>query len=126
MGRRRVGVLALAIASLGLCGCPVVLVGAGAAAGYAISKDSVRNTFDLAPQAVYQRSLTVANDMGLVTLQDEKHRMIKVKIQDATVTITVKPLTQHSVELKVQARNSFLMPEVDTAQAVYNKIIEKL
>ena len=126
MGRGRAGMVALAITSLGLCGCPVVLVGAGAAAGYAISKDSVRNTFDLAPQTVYQRSLTVANDMGLVTLQDEKHRMIKVKIQDATVTITVKPLTRRSVELKVQARNSFLMPQIDTAQAVYNKIIEGL
>ncbi len=126
MGRGRLGMLALAIASLGLCGCPVVLVGAGAAAGYAISKDSVRNTFDLAPQTVYQRSLVVANDMGLVTLQDEKHRTIKVKIQDANVTITVKPLTRHSVELKIQARNSFLMPDIDTAQAVYNKIIEGL
>ena len=45
---------------------------------------------------------------------------------EATVTITVKPLTRHSVELKVQARNSFLLPEIDTAQAVYNKIIEGL
>ncbi len=116
----------LAVASVGLCGCPLVLVGAGVAGGYAISKDAVRNQFDLSKDAVYRQSLAVAKQMGQVTLEDMTHGVIELKVGDAHVTITVKPLTKKTVELKVKARNQFLMPQVDVAQQVYNKIIERL
>ena len=107
-------------------GCALLLVGAGAAGGYAISKDSVRNQFDLPKETVFRHSAAVAKEMGLVTLEDSARGQLHVKIQDANVVITVKPLTRRTVELKVKARNSLLMPEIETAQAVYNKIVERL
>ncbi len=114
----------LAVASLGLSGCPVLLLGAGVAGGYAISEDSVRNQFEMTKPDLYARSRAVAQELGLITAEDSRGGIIRAKIQDANVTISVKPLTRKSVELKVKARNSFMMPEVDVAQAVYNKIVD--
>ncbi len=115
-----------AVAALGLSGCPALLLGAGVAGGYAISQDSVRNQFELPKEQVYQRALTVSKQMGFVTLEDAPHGRIALKIQGTKVNIEVNPLTRHAVELKVSGRNEFLMPDVQTAQAVYNKIIEGL
>lgn len=126
MEGRKLQVTVLAVASLGLSGCPLLWLGAGAAGGYALSKDSVRNQFDLPKETVYQHSLAVAKDTGLVTLEDPTHGKIQVKVESANVTITVRQITQHAVELKVQARNQFLMPKIDVAQAIYNKIVARL
>ena len=126
MNHKELIAMALVAASLGLSGCPVVLVGAGAAGGYALSKDSVKNHFDLSKDKVYRRSLDVAKEMGQVTLEDSKKGLVKGKVKEADITITVKPLTKKTVELEVHARNKFKMPAVDVAQEVYNKIIEKL
>ena len=120
----RVGLLAMCV--LAVSGCAALLVGAGMAGGYAISKDAVRNQFDLSKEAIYQESLGVAKQMGFVTVEDPQHGTIKLKIGEANVTITVRPLTRRSTELKVRARNAFMMPEIDIAQQVYNKIIEHL
>ena len=119
-------VVALIASSLGLSGCPVVLVGAGAAGGYALSKDSAKSNFDLPKDRIYKRSLDVVKEMGQVTMEDEKHGLIKASITDVNVTITVKQLTKKTVELKVKARDKFLVPKVALAQEVYTKIIEKL
>lgn len=113
-------------ASLAIPGCAVLLVGAGVAGGYAISKDSVRNVFDLPREVVYDRSLTVAKEMGVVTVEDRAHGYLKAEIQDVNVTITVKPLTKRTVQLIVKGRSHLFMPKVDVAQEVYTKIIERL
>lgn len=115
---------ALAVASLGLSGCAVLLVGAGAAGGYAISKDSVRNIFDLPKDHVYAQSLSVVHEMGAVTLEDHARGLIEAQVQEVHVTITVRPISHRTVELKVKARN--LMPKIDTAQAIYTRILERL
>ena len=117
----------VAVASLAMsAGCAPLLVGAGALGGYAISKDSVRNQFELPRERIYARSLEVAKQMGFVVSEDAAHGAIEVRIQDTNVHITVTPVTKQSVELKVKARNKLLMPEIDIAQSVYNKIIEGL
>ena len=113
-------------ASIGASGCALALVGAGVAGGYAISRDSVRNQFDLSPDFVFKQSLAVVDEVGLIKTEDEKHGVIKAKVEDADVTITIRPLTKKTVELKVKARNELLMPKIGVAQDVYNRIIEKL
>ena len=107
-------------------GCAFLLLGAGAAGGYAISKDSVKNVFDLPQDQVYEQSLVTAKEMGLVKFEDRVNGRIKAEIQEADVTITVKPLTRRTVELNVRARDKFVVPKVDIAQEVYTKIIERL
>lgn len=116
----------LAAASLVVSGCAALLVGAGVAGGYAISKDSVKNVFDLPKDLVFDQSLSVVKEMGLVKVEDRAHGLIKADVQDAQITITVKPLTRKTVELKVRGRNQFWMPKVDAAQDVYSKIIAHL
>ena len=123
---RRLSWVLFVVASLGISGCALLLVGAGAAGGYAIGKDSVKNVLDLSNDHVYEQSLAVAKEMGAVTLEDRVHGRIKADVQNVNVTITIKPLTKRTVELKVQARSDLWMPKVDTAQEVYTKIIEHL
>ena len=122
----RWSVALLALVSLSLCGCPLILVGAGAVGGYAVGKDAVRNQFEVSTDRLFRQSLAAAKELGFVTEEDAVHGLIKLKIQDVTVTITVKPLTQRAVELKVKARNNLLMPEVEVAQQVYNTILKRL
>ena len=125
MDAKRMIVGTAVAAWLGLSGCAAVLIGAGAAGGYALSKDSVKNHFDISRDRVYARSLRVAKEMGLVTLEDAKKGLIKAEVKGADVTITVEPVTKKTVELKVKAKDRFLVPKVDIAQEVYTKIIEK-
>ena len=121
---RVVGVLS--VISLGLSGCPLVLVGAGMAGGYAISADSVRNTYDLPRDTIYLAGLGTIKEMGQAIIEDSSHGVIQAKIGDINVTIAVTSLTRRSVELKVKARNPLLMPSLDIAQEVYNKINDRL
>jgi hypothetical protein len=123
MTRRLAAVMCMV--ALGGQGCAALLLGAGAAGGYAISRDSVKNHFDLSRDFVYRESLKVAGQKGLVKLDDARHGVIQATISDAHVTITVKPLTKETVELKVKARR-MLLPKIDVAQDVYNAILERL
>ena len=123
---RKIFGMILLVASLGFSGCAAVLLGAGAAGGYALSKDSVKNNFDMSKDRVYKQSLGVAKEMGQVTSEDSKNGRIEAKVKEIDVVITVKPLTKKTVELKVSGRNKFKMPAVDVAQEVYTKIVERL
>ncbi len=107
-------------------GCAPLLIGAGAVGGYAISKDSIANNFDLSYNHVYQVSHDVLSKTGLLTQADEQRGIIKAAVTGANVTVTVKRLTARTVQLKVKARNDLLLPKIDIAQAVYNQIVEKL
>ena len=111
---------------VGLSGCAVLLVGAGAAGGYAISKDSVKNLFDLPADTVFRASREVMSAQGLITVEDARNGLIKATVEGATVTVTVKPVTKKTVELRVKARDQLLFPKVDIAQALYTKILERL
>ena len=126
MRLQRLSIVLVTALSLGTSGCALLLIGAGAVGGYAISRDSVRNVFDVPQDQVYEKSLTVAKSMGAVKLEDHFHGLIKADIQDANVTITIKQLTKKTVELKVKGRSHFFLPKVDVAQEVYSKIVESL
>jgi len=116
----------LMAAWLGLSGCAAVLIGAGAAGGYAISNDSVKNAFDRSPRQVYRHSLAVVKKMGETTMEDVKNHRIEARVQEVNVVVTIKSLTKQTVELEVSARNKLLMPRVDVAQEVYNAIVERM
>lgn len=82
--------------------------------------------FDLPRDTVYDHSLAVMKELGVVKLEDRGHGLIKGEVRDVNVTVTVKPLTRRTVELKVRGRNDLFMPNVDTAQDVYNAIAARL
>lgn len=125
MRHMRVAVVAALLAG-GLSGCAVLLIGAGAAGGYAISKDSITNHYDLSSTVVYQAAREVIGDEGLVTLEDEHRGIIKAEVLDANVTIQVRKVSDRTTQLQVKARNDLLLPKIDIAQNVYNKIDRRL
>ena len=122
----RVRVAVAGLAALSLSGCAVLLVGAGAAGGYAVSRDSVKNNFDLPAGEVFRASRDVMRAAGLMTTEDEGHGTLKAVVEGATVTVTVKPISKRTVELKVKARDNLLIPKIDIAQGLYTKILERL
>ena len=125
--KRRIMVSLLGpVLASGLSGCALLLLGAGAAGGYAISKDSVKNTFQLSEEHVFRQSLAVAKELGTVKKQDPEYGVIEMAYGPANITITVKRLTRRLVELKVRSRNQVLLPEMDRGQEVYTKILERL
>ena len=126
MSQRAIRVGSLAVLAVCLSGCAALLVGAGAAGGYAVSKDSIRNHFDLPPSTVYHAAREVIGEEGLVTVEDERRGLIKAQVEGANVTITVKRISEKTTELKVKARNDLLMPKIDIAQVIYNKILGRL
>lgn len=123
---RRVPLAVAAVLAAGLSGCAVLLIGAGAAGGYAISKDSITNHYDLASTVVYQAAREVIGEDGLVTLEDERRGIIKAEVLDANITIQVRSVSDRTTQLKVKARNDLLLPKIDIAQNIYNKIDRRL
>lgn len=122
----------VATATLGLMmaaslnGCAVLLVGAGAAGGYSVSRDSVIAHYDLSKDHIFRRSLYVAREHGQVGLEDPKHGLIELLTPEGVkVRISVKQLTPKTVELRVKARKNML-PKVDVAQEIFNKITQGL
>ncbi len=115
-----------AMVAVSLSGCALFLVGAGAAGGYAMSKDSIKNYFDLSQGRVYRAARDVVAELGAITSEDARHGVLKGVVQGANVTVTVKPVSRTTVELHVKARDSLLLPKLDAAQTVYNKIFSRL
>lgn len=127
MQRSRIRHIGTAVAILAVSGgCAPVLIGAGAVGGYAISKDSISNSFDLSFGHVYHISHQTMAQVGFITQADEQRGIIKGTVPGANVTITVKRLTSRTVQLQVKARNDVLLPKIDIAQSIYNQIAEKL
>ena len=117
---------ALAVVGLGASGCAFMLLGAGAAGGYAVSADSITNRLDQPAAVVYGVSQQVLEDQGLIMEQNEARGRLKAQVDGANVTVTVKPLGAQTAELRVRARNRFWMPRMPVAQRVYNAILERL
>ena len=118
------GVL-LAVLTGHLTGCAWLLVGAGAAGGYAISRDAITNRFEQSPDVLYDVSRDVLHALGFITASDDGRHQLRGIVDGANVTILVTPVSERMVELKVKARNTFLMPKITVAHRVYNTIIER-
>ena len=126
MIRRCAGLLVAGLLLGGLSGCAVLLLGGGAAAGYAIGKDSVTDHFDVSQRHVYGVSRAVLKDKGLISSENAEQGYLKGTVEGMTVTITVKPVSKKTVKLTVKARDKFLMPKVAVAQDVYQAIKDRL
>ncbi len=99
-----------------LSGCALLLVGAGAAGGYAISRDAIQNDFNLPASHVYRVSLDTVDAIELVTAEHEAQGLINATIQEAKVTITVARISERTTQLKVRAGSRCLFPKIEVAQ----------
>ncbi|HEX9781012.1 MAG TPA: hypothetical protein VGB20_07350 [bacterium] len=62
----------------------------------------------------------------MIETEDEARGIIRATVKDAKVTITVKPVTRETVQLKVRARRMTILPSVQTAHEVYFAITDRL
>ncbi|MFH1406808.1 MAG: DUF3568 family protein [Candidatus Omnitrophota bacterium] len=115
----------LAVLTLSGCAPAIILgVGAGAAGGYAISKDTVKADVDKPYEEVWTRSIAVLKDMGTMIVEDKIRGKAEAIIEEAHVWVTVKEVTERTTELKVKARKNWL-PKVELAHKISVKILEK-
>lgn len=109
-----------------LNGCVLLLLGGGAAGGYAVSKDEVVGAVDVKKDKVFRVAKEVAMTKGIIKLQDPTRGYIETSVDDVTVKIHIDQITEKSVQLKVEARNKYKMPKVAVAQDVYTEILKKV
>jgi hypothetical protein len=101
----------------GLTGCAPMLIATGAAAGYAISRDSMVMTLNNPWMHVWQAALEEAKSQGLIKWENMRAGKIAALVQDVDVAITLKQLTPSTIRVTVRARKH-LLPKVDIAQQV--------
>ncbi len=112
--------------SVSLSGCIYVLLGGAAAAGgYAISRDTIQGEIDADFDHVWDTAVEIVSIMG--TIDSESHEMgeIIADVGGAKVWVYVIQLTPSTIRLKVKARKN-LFPSIATAQNVFIKIMNKV
>ena len=113
------------IASAAGCVAPLLLVGAGAVGGYAVSRDTFEGTTSKSLDELWDASLKIAGIMGSVDDNDRKRGEINAHINGAAVHITIIPINVATSRLRVKARKN-LLPAVSIAQDFYTKVINQL
>ena len=109
-----------------LSGCAAMLVGAGAAGGYAIGKDYIQGESDKNFESVYNSAVNIAGILGIIQSQFSNPSIAKIKarVESGTLEINIERLTRQTLRLKVKSRKN-LMPNIELAQKVYSKILQQ-
>ena len=109
-----------------LSGCAAMLVGAGAAGGYAIGKDYIQGESDKNFESVYNSAVNIAGILGVIQSQFSNPSLAKIKarVESGTLEINIERLTRQTLRLKVKSRKN-LMPNIELAQKVYSKILQQ-
>lgn len=108
-------------------GCALFLVGAGAAGGIAISKDTLEGNLDKKFDTVWNASRDVLMQEGFIRLENKPHGTFDAEVEKSQVNIEVKQLTEKTVRIRVKARKGYrLIPNPALANELYNKIYPKI
>jgi len=122
--------LGVGVAVLGmvffLSGCAALLIGAGAAGGYALSADSIQGNFDSDFDTVWFKSIEVMEEVGQIIFEDEKSGIIRAKTsKQIDITITLGRVTENTTSLTVKAKKNVL-PKRKDAQKIFSAIIRRI
>ena len=111
-----------------LCsGCVVLALGAGAAGGYAISKDEVEGFSERSLEQTWRAAYGLFNREGAVEAADKERAIIEAIIQDSKVKFTAEQVSPRSVRFVIQARkNMNLFPDIKLAQSLHQKMMKDL
>lgn len=108
-------------------GCAIFLLGAGAAGGVAISKDTIEGHFDKKMDQVWKAAREVLMHEGFIRLEDKPHSFLEGEVRKSTVKIELLQVSEKTVRIRVKARKGHnLLPDPDLANQLYNKIFHKL
>ena len=107
-------------------GCVFLIVGgAGAVGGYAISRDTFEGVSSKGQQELLASAHKVLSIMGTITNERPKDGEIKAMVYGAHVTVAVIQINLTTSKLRVKARQ-MMFPRVGVAQEVYTKIMNQL
>jgi hypothetical protein len=98
-------------------GCaPILLVGAGAVAGYAVSRDAVTVDLDAPRGDVWRAAVEETKRLGgQIKKQDAGNGRLDAQIQKTDVVVTLEQLSPATVRVVIRARKN-LMPQLELAQ----------
>jgi hypothetical protein len=120
-------VLILLITALPMTGCALFLLGAGAAGGYAISKDEIEAMYDAKYDKVWNATKTTLQHNGALTLDDRNHGKIEAIVGGSTINVMIDQVTAKTVRLRIKARKTKgLFPDIDLAQEINEDVMKKL
>jgi sRNA-binding carbon storage regulator CsrA len=107
-------------------GCIFLVVGgAGAVGGYAISRDTFEGVSPKSQEEVMASAHKVMGIMGTITDEQAKECEIKGLVYGSRVTVTVIAINMNTTKLRVKARSN-IFPRIAIAQEVYTKIMNQL
>ena len=113
---------------IGFTGCvaaPIVLIGAGAVGGYAISRDTFEGNTNKTQEELWDASNKILSIMGSVESSDRKRDELSGHVNGATVWITVVPVNFSTTKLRIKARKN-LLPAIGIAQDVNAKVLSQI
>lgn len=117
----------LLLISLVCSGCIVLALSAGAAGGYAISKDEIEDFSDRSLEQVWQAGWDVLNQEGNVEFADKERAKIQAIVDESKVNFYAEKVSPKSVRFTVQARKAMnLFPNMKLAQTLHQKIVKEL
>ena len=108
-------------------GCALFLLGAGAAGGVAISKDTIEGHFDRKADSVWNATREVLRQEGFIRLEDRAHGAFDAEVRKSEVKVEITSVSEKTVRVRVKARKGYkLLPNIDLANELYNKIYQKI
>lgn len=128
---RKIGLLTLGwVISWLACGCvliPIALIGGGIVGGIAISEDTVQNEFDASYDEVWDASVNVLEESGVVETKDKEAGHIQGYVPKSKVTITVSQLTPSAVRIQVKARKTAgVVPDIKMSHRIAYRIVQSV
>lgn len=112
-------------ALLGLSGCAVALIGVGAVAGYAVSRDHAELTVERPYDQVWEVCVDEMKRVGLLQQADRKSGRLDAINQGTHVSVSLQRMTELSVKIIVKARKN-LLPKVEVAQTLATRLARRL
>ncbi len=107
-------------------GCIPVMIGAGVAAGYTLSGDSAIGNINSQYRVLWDICSEQLEAMEAeIIVSNESKGVIKARISENDVTVSINTINSETQRLKVSARR-FLLPKPQFAQKVFQKIVQDL
>ena len=119
-------VLVSVVLVVGMMGCAAVaLVGVGAVAGYAVSRDRVEMVVERPYEQVWAAAMDETKHSGLLKDVDQDKGRIEAMHQGTHIEVTLEQVTETAVKVVIKARKH-LLPQIDTAQRLAARLARRL
>ena len=110
---------------LSTTGCAAVVLGAGAVAGYAVSRDHVELMVERPFDQVWLAALEETKRAGLLKDVNKDTGRIEAVSQGTHITVTLEPVSETTIKVLVRARKH-LLPTIEVAQRLATRLARRL